>query len=280
MLPNRYDFREAEPRLARLWEEAAVYGYDPAAAGQHFTIDTPPATVSGQLHIGHCYSYTQADVIARYRRMRGDHVYYPMGFDDNGLPTERFVEKTIKRKATEMGRESFIDACLELTRQTEDHFELLWRRLGLSVDWRYRYSTISAEARRVARRPSGARNARPALRRQRSMMPRCRPNSLRWHFACQMARYCRLLRLVQSCYLPVSPFLFIPLTRAMDICMVKRPVSTAGPFAARQDGGLLFPSWQTHWPILLKGAGLSCAALLGIRPMSAGGVRASSPCEQ
>ncbi len=150
MLPNRYDFREAEPRLARLWEEAAVYGYDPAAAGQHFTIDTPPATVSGQLHIGHCYSYTQADVIARYRRMRGDHVYYPMGFDDNGLPTERFVEKTIKRKATEMGRESFINACLELTRQTEDHFELLWRRLGLSVDWRYRYSTISAEARRVA----------------------------------------------------------------------------------------------------------------------------------
>ncbi|HYT34066.1 MAG TPA: class I tRNA ligase family protein, partial [Ktedonobacteraceae bacterium] len=150
MLPNRYDFREAEPRLARLWEEAAVYGYDPAAAGQHFTIDTPPATVSGQLHIGHCYSYTQADVIARYRRMRGDHVYYPMGFDDNGLPTERFVEKTIKRKAMEMGREPFIDACLELTRQTEDHFELLWRRLGLSVDWRYRYSTISAEARRVA----------------------------------------------------------------------------------------------------------------------------------
>jgi valyl-tRNA synthetase len=150
MLPNRYDFREAEPRLARLWEETAVYGYDPAAVGRHFTIDTPPPTVSGQLHIGHCYSYTQADVIARYRRMRGDHVYYPMGFDDNGLATERFVEQTIKRKATDMGRESFIDACLELTRQTEDHFELLWRRLGLSVDWRYRYSTISAEARRVA----------------------------------------------------------------------------------------------------------------------------------
>jgi valyl-tRNA synthetase len=150
MLPNRYDFREAELRLARFWEQENVYGYDPAGAGQHFTIDTPPATVSGQLHIGHCYSYTQADVIARYRRMRGDHVYYPMGFDDNGLASERFVEKTIKRKAREMGREAFIDACLELTRRTEDRFELLWRRLSLSVDWRYRYSTISAEARRVA----------------------------------------------------------------------------------------------------------------------------------
>src|SRR5437764_339366 len=92
MLPNRYDFREAEPRLARFWEQNNVYGYDPAGSGQHFTIDTPPPTVSGQLHIGHCYSYTQADVIARYRRMRGDHVYYPMGFDDNGLATERFVE--------------------------------------------------------------------------------------------------------------------------------------------------------------------------------------------
>jgi len=150
MLPNRYDFREAEPRLARFWEQNNVYGYDPAGSGQHFTIDTPPLTVSGQLHIGHCYSYTQADVIARYRRMCGDHVYYPMGFDDNGLPTERFVEKTIKRNATEMGRESFIDACLELTQQTEDRFEILWRRLSLSVDWRYRYSSISHDARRVS----------------------------------------------------------------------------------------------------------------------------------
>ena len=150
MLPNRYGFREAEPRLARFWEQKNVYGYDPAGPGQHFTIDTPPPTVSGQLHIGHCYSYTQADVIARYRRMLGDHVYYPMGFDDNGLPTERFVEKTIKRKATEMGREAFIAACMELTQQTEDRFEQLWRRLSLSVDWRYRYSSISAEARRVA----------------------------------------------------------------------------------------------------------------------------------
>ena len=150
MLPNRYTFAEAEPRMARLWAETDIYAYDATGAGPNFTIDTPPPTVSGQLHIGHCYSYTQADVIARYRRMRGDRVFYPMGFDDNGLPTERFVEKTLGRKATEMGREAFIDACLTLTLQTEDRFEMLWRRLGLGVDWHYRYSTISAEARRAS----------------------------------------------------------------------------------------------------------------------------------
>ncbi len=150
MLPNRYNFAEAEPRLARLWAEANIYAYDPRGSGPNFSIDTPPLSVSGQLHIGHCFSYTQADVIARYRRMRGDRVYYPMGFDDNGLPTERFVEKTIQRKAVEMGRTTFIEACLALTQQTEDRFEILWRRLGLSVDWRYRYSTISPESRRAS----------------------------------------------------------------------------------------------------------------------------------
>jgi valyl-tRNA synthetase len=150
MLPNRYDFREAEPRLAKLWADAGTYAYAADGDGPSFSIDTPPATVSGQLHLGHCYSYTQADVIARYRRMRGDRVFCPMGFDDNGLPTERFAEKTLGRKAAEMGREAFIAACLALTEQTEGRFEALWRRLGLSIDWRHRYSTIAPEARRAS----------------------------------------------------------------------------------------------------------------------------------
>lgn len=150
MLPNRYLFSETEPRLARLWADSDLYAYDADAPGPIYTIDTPPATVSGALHIGHCYSYTQTDVIARYHRMRGERVLYPMGFDDNGLPTERFVEKTIGRKATEMERQEFIANCLRLIEQTENRFEALWRRLGLSVDWRYRYSTISPRMQRVS----------------------------------------------------------------------------------------------------------------------------------
>ncbi|GHO84835.1 valine--tRNA ligase [Dictyobacter formicarum] len=150
MLPNRYQFRDAEPRLARLWADADTYAFDPTGSGPIYTIDTPPPTVSGDLHIGHCFSYTQTDVIARFQRMRGRRVLYPMGFDDNGLPTERFVEKTIKRKATEMDRAEFLAQCWRLTQETEDHFESLLRRLSLSVDWNYRYSTLSPEAQRTS----------------------------------------------------------------------------------------------------------------------------------
>lgn len=150
MLPNRYNFRETEPALARLWDETSFYAFDPDGSGPIYTIDTPPLTVSGELHIGHCFSYTQTDVIARFHRMRGERVFYPMGFDDNGLPTERFVEKTIGRKATRMERSEFIARCMELIRQKEDSFEAIWRRLSLSVDWRYRYATISQQAQRTS----------------------------------------------------------------------------------------------------------------------------------
>jgi valyl-tRNA synthetase len=91
--------------------------FNPHASGPIFTIDTPPPTVSGELHIGHCYSFTQTDVLARYHRMRGERVFYPMGFDDNGLPTERFAEKTIQRKERAMERHEFIKLCLELIAQ-------------------------------------------------------------------------------------------------------------------------------------------------------------------
>ncbi|MBO0778614.1 MAG: valine--tRNA ligase [Ktedonobacteraceae bacterium] len=150
MLPNRYHFHEAEPRLARFWAEHDIYAYGEHSSGPIFTIDTPPPTVSGELHIGHCYSYTQTDVIARFHRMRGERVLYPMGFDDNGLPTERFVEKTIGRKATEMERGEFLAHCQEVIEQTEQRFTDLWHRLSLSVDWRHRYSTSSPGAQRVS----------------------------------------------------------------------------------------------------------------------------------
>src|SRR5947209_12995042 len=99
--PRRYDPAEVEPRLAAHWQEAGTYHSDPAGEAPVYSIDTPPPTVSGTLHLGHVYSYSHADFIARYRRMRGDNVYYPMGYDDNGLPTERLVEQQTGTTAEE-----------------------------------------------------------------------------------------------------------------------------------------------------------------------------------
>src|SRR5262245_63615653 len=99
----RYDFRTAEPRLQADWEERGTYRFDPDRPGRPYTIDTPPPTVSGEIHVGHVYSYTHADVAARYHRMKGESVFYPFGYDDNGLPTERFVEKRLGRAAAGAG---------------------------------------------------------------------------------------------------------------------------------------------------------------------------------
>src|SRR5689334_15487637 len=149
-LEGRYDFRTAEPRLQSQWASDGIYLFDPAVSGAVYTVDTPPPTVSGRIHIGHVYSYTQADVMIRYHRMKGEHVLYPFGFDDNGLPTERFTEQVRGIKAQEVGRRAFIEACLELSEQVEQQFERFWKRLGLSVDWRLKYSTIDPRSRRVS----------------------------------------------------------------------------------------------------------------------------------
>jgi valyl-tRNA synthetase len=93
MLPNRYNFREIELRLAQFWADHHTYAFGAHGSGPTFTIDTSPLTASGELHIGHCFSYTQNDVIARFHHMRGERILSPMGFDDNGLPTERFVDR-------------------------------------------------------------------------------------------------------------------------------------------------------------------------------------------
>lgn len=149
-LEGRYDFKTAEPRLQAEWARAGIYEFDPAGGRAPYTVDTPPPTVSGQIHIGHVYSYTQADVIIRYHRMKGEQVFYPFGFDDNGLPTERFTENAKSIRAREVGREAFIEACLALSAEVEEKFERFWKRLGLSVDWRLRYSTIDPRSRRVS----------------------------------------------------------------------------------------------------------------------------------
>jgi valyl-tRNA synthetase len=149
-LEKRYDAMAIEPELQDGWERTGVYHFDPESPNAAYAIDTPPPTVSGKLHLGHTYSYSHADFMARFFRMRGKNVFYPMGFDDNGLPTEHLVERRLGKSAQAVGRGAFIQACLEISDEAEAEYEALWRRLGLSIDWRYRYRTIDGPARRIS----------------------------------------------------------------------------------------------------------------------------------
>ena len=166
-----------EAKWDAAWSASGIYRFDPRRArAEVFSIDTPPPTVSGSLHVGHMFSYTHTDIIARYRRMAGQAVFYPMGWDDNGLPTERRVQNyygvrcnpalgydadfaapadagrtaAVKRRAVSVSRPNFIELCEELTAADEQAFEGLFRRIGLSVDWSRTYATVDARCRRVS----------------------------------------------------------------------------------------------------------------------------------
>ncbi|MCB9421862.1 MAG: valine--tRNA ligase [Ardenticatenaceae bacterium] len=149
-LSKRYNPQTAEPRLEARWQEQGVYHFEPDGEGSVYSIDTPPPTVSGHLHLGHVYSYSQTDFFARFWRMNGNRVFYPMGFDDNGLPTERLVERRLGLRASDIGREAFIEQCLAVSEEAEKDYRELWQRLGLSIDWRYSYRTIDEHSRRLA----------------------------------------------------------------------------------------------------------------------------------
>lgn len=146
-LPKKYDHKEAEKRWQDAWLESGVYEWkNELPREQTFVIDTPPPTVSGLLHMGHIFSYTQADFVARYQRMAGKDVFYPMGFDDNGLPTERLVEKIKKKRASDYeSREEFVAVCKEVVKDAEEDFRKLFKSTALSVDWRQEYQTVSPQ---------------------------------------------------------------------------------------------------------------------------------------
>jgi valyl-tRNA synthetase len=149
--PKQYVFAETEKKWREAWLASEPYRWDPSVPREDsYVIDTPPPTVSGFLHMGHIYSYTQTDVIARFQRMHGKNVFYPMGFDDNGLPTERLVEKQRKIRAVDMSREDFIRICHDEVQTAEQDFRNLFREIGVSVDWRLEYQTISPLARRIS----------------------------------------------------------------------------------------------------------------------------------
>jgi valyl-tRNA synthetase len=172
-MPGRPTLDGLEARWGERWEADGVYRFDRGRERDEvFSIDTPPPTVSGSLHVGHVFSYTQTDCVARYQRMRGREVFYPMGWDDNGLPTERRVQNYFgvrcdpsvphdsnfeppadpSGEPVPVGRRNFIDLCLRLTATDEQAFEDLYRRLGVSVDWSLTYTTIGERCRRVSQR--------------------------------------------------------------------------------------------------------------------------------
>lgn len=150
-LPKNYDHKEREAHWQQHWVEQGTYHFhDDQPRDNTFVIDTPPPTVSGVLHMGHIFSYTQADFIARYQRMAGRDVFYPMGFDDNGLPTERLVEKTEKVRGGSMPRADFVELCRKVVKSAEEEFRTLFKSAALSVDWRQEYQTISDQCRQLS----------------------------------------------------------------------------------------------------------------------------------
>ncbi|WP_328343081.1 valine--tRNA ligase [Micromonospora sp. NBC_00421] len=199
-VPERPTLDGIEERWAQRWQEEGTYAFDrekatvtgatvtgrgsaadaPRRHGRGddvYSIDTPPPTVSGELHMGHVFSYTHTDTVARFQRMRGRNVFYPMGWDDNGLPTERRVQnvhgvrcdpslpydpawqppdapvtEARRREPTPISRRNFVELCGRLTAADEQVFEALWRRLGLSVDWSLTYTTIGRAARAASQR--------------------------------------------------------------------------------------------------------------------------------
>lgn len=171
-IPNKYKHSEQEAKWRQTWKDNGVFSWDPNRPREEtFVVDTPPPTVSGSLHIGHVFSYTHQDLLARYQRMKGKNLCYPMGWDDNGLPTERRVQnlfkiqcnphlpydpewkaekKGAKQPVQEVSRRNFIEACGIVTAEDEAAFEDLWRSLGLSIDWDLQYATIDEHCRKIS----------------------------------------------------------------------------------------------------------------------------------
>ncbi len=150
MLDKKYNFAEKEKKWQDFWYENDVYKFDKNSNAPRFAIDTPPPTVNGHIHMGHISSYTHIETVARHHRMKGENVYFPFGFDDNGLPTERYVEKKIKKHASELERQKFIEICLDETKKLEDEFFDLYKSTGFSCNLKEHYSSISKNTQKIS----------------------------------------------------------------------------------------------------------------------------------
>jgi valyl-tRNA synthetase len=149
-LTKFFEFEKKEKEIHKKWDELKIYSYNKSHPENTFSIDTPPPTVSGYLHMGHVFSYVQADIIARYNRISGKNVFYPVGFDDNGLPTERLVEKqTGKKVGINCTKQEFEEECFKVVEDVEQKFEELFRGIGISYDWSLKYQTISKKTEEI-----------------------------------------------------------------------------------------------------------------------------------
>lgn len=151
MLEKKYNAKACEAEIQAYWAENETFKFEKDGR-KVFSIDNPPPTVSGKLHIGHIFSYTQTEMVARFRRMKGENVYYPFGFDDNGLPSERLVEKETGILAKNLPRSEFAAKCKETVAKYEKEFKELWISLGFSVDWNLHYETINDTAQKISQR--------------------------------------------------------------------------------------------------------------------------------
>ena len=152
-MQKRYDPKEVEPRIIRLWEDQKIFAFDRKSKKPVFSIDTPPPYASADhLHAGHAMHFSQFEFVARFKRMRGFNVLFPMGFDDNGLPTERFVEKKFNVDKSKITRSEFIKLCLEETKMVGNTYRQMWTNVGLSVDWSLLYTTINPFCQKMAQK--------------------------------------------------------------------------------------------------------------------------------
>ena len=148
--PKIYDPKLSEPKWQSFWDQNNIYRFDPDSKKPIFSVDTPPPTVSGRMHIGHAFSYSQADFLVRFKRMQGFNVFYPFGTDDNGLATERLVEKERKVKGSRMPRREFQAVCLDYLKEQTPLFISDWKAIGISSDWSIYYSTINDHCQRIS----------------------------------------------------------------------------------------------------------------------------------
>lgn len=153
MINKRYDAEKIEKKWQEYWDKKGIYKFDVKSKNPVYSVDTPPPTVSGKVHIGHAFSYSQQDFVVRYQRMKGKNVFYPFGTDDNGVATERLIEKMNKVKSRDMDREKFIKLCLKtLDSGLRDEHLNDFKQLGLSCDWTLFYTTMNKHCQKISQR--------------------------------------------------------------------------------------------------------------------------------